>query len=186
MILQGGAQTDDTGQVHGAGLEAVGHGHGHFFFMRSAACTAGDQRCGRLDHVIAQQHTADTLGAQQALMACETEGINVAGFHIDGESTCLLGAVKDKLEAMLMADSADLFDGQESTADIGCCRHNNCLGVGTDELLNLCGIQGAVLGTLGNTELYAQLLHLNQRTHNSIVLHRTGDDMIAGLQKALN
>ncbi len=65
-------------------------------------------------------------------------------------------------------------------------RHYNSSCVWLEALLERVENKGAFLVTLGAREAKPFLFQLNERTHNSVVFNRRGDDVVARLKEALD
>ena len=125
-----GVEPGDAGEVHRPGLEAVGQEVRHEFGMAEAAGAARDQRRQLGGKIFTEGEAADALRAEQTFVAGKGEGVDVHGFHIDGENAGGLRAVDKEAEAVFLTKRADGGDGQERPADVARMAHDDEAGIG--------------------------------------------------------
>ena len=135
--------------------------------------------------IFTEGEAADALRAEQTLVAGKGEGVDVHGFHIDGENAGGLRAVDKEAEAVFLTKRADGGDGQERPADVARMAHDDEAGIWLQKarhgLENQCAVRAA--GHAGERD--ALCLELPERAHDGVVLHRRDEQMVARTEEAL-
>ena len=147
-----------------------------------AACHQGVYLRGELR---VKHAAAYALRAEQALVAREADGGCSALLHADRHDACRLGGVYHERDSVAAADGAHLAHGQDGAADVTCVRHDHGTRLGADEPLDLGRIKRSVGSALGTAERHTRGRQLRERAHDGVVLHTAHDDVVAGVQKAL-
>ena len=180
-----GVKPGDAGEIHRSGLEAVWQEVRHEFGMAEAAGAARDQRRQLGGKIFTEGEAADALRAEQTLVAGKGEGVDVHGFHIDGENAGGLRAVDKEAEAVFLTKRADGGDGQERPADVACVRHDDEAGIWLQKARHGLKDQRAVRAAGHAGERDALCLELPERAHDGVVLHRRDEHMVARTEEAL-
>ena len=146
---QRGMQTDDSGEVGRAGLEAIRHEVRKLLRVADASGTSGNQWLYQRDHLRGQQESADALGTKKSLVAGEAECVDVHLFHVDGEEAGSLCGIGDELQAMKLTEFADFPVGHERAAYIAGMHQDDSPGGGSEERFHAVRYQCSI-GFAGN------------------------------------
>src|SRR5699024_7862814 len=135
QIRKGRVKSQDSRDVRGSRLETVGKKTGNLFRVGDTSRTAADKRlrlCGKL---IPDQKPACALGPPKTFVAGESQGVNMHGFHIDGENPGGLRGIQNKNKAVLPAEIPDFLRRHDSAADIGRVKADQKPGFRSEKIL---------------------------------------------------
>ena len=90
---EGGVKSRKTGEVHRAGLQAVGEKVRHELGVAHAARAAREKGCERFRKAFPEDNSARALRAKQALVPREGDGVDMALLHVDRKNPRGLRAV---------------------------------------------------------------------------------------------
>ncbi len=117
-------------------------------------------------------------------MTGKAQQVNVIGLHVNGIGSRRLGGVHQQEQVVLAADAAHLSHGQQAAHHVGAVVEDDHHRVRPDRRLHV----GRVEKALGRAGHHRQLdpfpFQGPQRPHHRVVLHGTGDDVVAGSQIA--
>ena len=147
--------------------------------------TAGSAKNQRTEvYIDAEGKAAGSLWSAQALMSGESQKIDAERLHVDRADAGGLRGIHGEAHASFSCNGRNFGDGQQSAGDIGSVHDQNQTRVRTNRPLHPVGIQPAagIAGNDGQTD--APGFEFPQRPHHGIVLHRTDDDVVGGVQEA--
>ena len=58
--------------------------------MAYGACSAGEERVDKADHLLVKNKSADALRAQQGFVPCKAKRIDIHLLHVDRDDACAL------------------------------------------------------------------------------------------------
>ena len=90
---EGGVKSRKAGEVHRAGLQAVGEKVRHELGVAHAARAAREKGCERFRKAFSEDNSARALRAKQALVPREGDGVDAAFLYIDRKNARGLRAV---------------------------------------------------------------------------------------------
>ncbi len=153
--------------------------------MAEAARPAGEQGLHLPDQVFPEHEAPDALGAQQALVAGEGQGVDVHVPHVDGPDAGGLGGIHEKAQAVGRAELPHLPQRQQRPTHVAGVGHDHGPGAGGQAAGEGLDPQTPVLcaGDPGKGD--ASALQLHQRPHDGVVLHSGHQHMVTGLEEAL-
>ena len=179
-IVHGRFPAVDARQVHGAGFEPIRQICGQVFAVGNAAGAPGDKGGQLPCHILRQQQSADAGGPQQTLVAWDGQGVELEPIEVQGKVPRGLGPVQGKGDAVLGRDGADSFRVLDRTGHVGAMGHEDQPGIGTDESMDIVGVDESFC--ICGKSVEADLRHLQQRPHNGVVLHAADDHMVPRME----
>ena len=135
QIRKGRVKSQDSRDVRGSRLETVRKKTGNLFRVGNASCTAADKRFRLRGKLISDKKTACTLGSPKAFVAGESQGVNMHGFHVDGENPGGLRGIQNKNKAVLPAEFPDFLRHALSQSDVGRVKADQKPGFRTEKIL---------------------------------------------------
>ena len=188
-------QAGDTGQIKRACFKFVWQEARYTLGVTEAAGAADDERRDFVNDILAQQQAADALRREQSLMSGEGEGVDVQLLHIERQDACALRTVDDEVQAVLLAEVANLLKRLHCAADVAGVRHDDGLGVGAHKLRQsvqaqcaFCVAGNAAEGDGVSRRVVCRKLcaDLPERTHDGVMLHSGNKHMVAAAQQSLD
>ena len=148
--------------------------------------TASSGEQGLDHHAIPDINAAGSLGAQQALVAGETENVDIHVPDINGEYTGGLGGIYHIQQIVSSCDGSDSADVQQVSGEIGtvCCEDGS--GIGPDSGFKILITDGSVGVSRKDRQLKATIFQFVKGSENGVVFQGGGDHMISGLQCAFD
>ena len=113
-------------------------------------------------------------------MAWDGQGAELEPIEVQGKVPRGLGPVQGKGDAVLGRDGADGFRVLDRTRHVGAVVNQDQFGVGTDESMDIVGIDTPL--RIGGDPIEADVGHLQQRPHNGVVLHAADDHMVPRME----
>ena len=181
---EGGVKSRKAGEVHRAGLQAVGEKVRHELGVAHAAGSARKKRRKKPREVFPQNDPARALRAHEALVSREGDGVDMALLHVDRENARGLRAVQKEAKAVAVAERADCVDGQQRSADVARMKAQDQLRILAHETLHRVQDQRSVRAAGNAAKAYADSFQLPQRAHDGVVLHGRHQHVVARMQKA--
>ena len=108
------------------------------------------------------------------------QGTELEPSEVQGIVPRSLGPVQPKGDAVLGGDGADGFRILDRTGHIGAVVNQDQFGVGTDEPMDIVGVDTPL--PIGGDPIEADVGHLQQRPHDGVVLHAADDHMVPRME----
>jgi hypothetical protein len=133
--------------------------------------------------MVTYDKTADSRGTLQALVPGKGEKVDSERFHVYGQDSCSLRSIYQQKGTGSMSYGCHFSNGQYGTGYIAGMNDDHQASVEVYCSGNIVYVEAAIGGTGYDIEDKSSFFQSSQRSHYGIMLHRAGDNTVAGLKQ---